>query len=173
MRMRPPPSTARSSAGKARPAEGSDIGYRIFGIGGDGRGRLHADPGGCRAQACARAGSAMSASRMSMQPRPRSSGTAAPVYAADGHSRRRSLRDAGGSARRGVLRHARRDGRDEHGLRPNQTGHCHWNELSTSDPAGGARLLPPASAGKRATPCRWARWATTSSSTIKARRSAP
>ena len=33
-----------------------------------------------------------------------------------------------------VLRHARRDGRHEHGFDQSKSGHCNWNELATSDP---------------------------------------
>ena len=56
---------------------------------------------------------------------------------------------------------------------PKQTGHCQWNELSTTDQKRRSPSTRPASAGIRAMPCRWARWAIISSSPITARRSAP
>ena len=45
---------------------------------------------------------------------------------------------------------------------PTKAGHCHWNELSSTDPAAAFDFYHAASAGTKAMQCPWARWATIS-----------
>ena len=151
-----------------RAAEGSDRGYRIFGIGGADVGGLMPFPAG--------------AESAGMRPiwlgyvAVENVDAAAADIVRDGGTQHMPPTDIPGVGRfamladpQGVMFYVMRGAMDGTSTAFDQSkfGHCNWNELSTSDPAGGARLLHgPASAGRRATPCPWARWATTSSSPI-------
>ena len=110
----------------------------------------------------------------SMRRRPTSSGPAAPSICRPPTSRRRPLRDAVRirKAWRSTSCAARWTERARRSTRASPAIAIGTN----SPPATRRPPLPstaPASAGRRAMRCPWARWATTSSSPMAARRSAP
>ena len=75
------------------------------------------------------------------------------------HSRRRTLRDGRGSARGRVLRDARGVEGKSASFAPSKPGHCHWNELATSDTAAALAFYAGRFALEKGNAMPMARWA--------------